>query len=314
LDLLDGEWNAVKQERLDELLRGDATARAQYREMMAMHAMLDAEFSGSLNLNDDGIAAANQSSLPPLVQVVDGKAASDFPKPANIRANRWLSSLGWITAAVVAASVGAWTFFPNGEHRGDRQPVVGSEPGETSRPEDGSAPEDTAIAVVTRVIRPQWAKGAGAVRPGQSLGKQWIKLETGIVQIEFRSGARVTLEGPAQLRLDSEADCFVQAGKLTVLAPPSAANFTVKSSASDVIDLGTEFGMIVNESGELDVHVLDGEVEVAVKESEDRSAARQKLVEQQAATVRRGRTAASRHIESKWTSDTERVLSTGTPK
>lgn len=29
LDLLDGDWNAHKQERLDELLRGDAAARAR---------------------------------------------------------------------------------------------------------------------------------------------------------------------------------------------------------------------------------------------------------------------------------------------
>lgn len=287
LDLLDGEWDAAKQERLDELLRGDATARARYRELMAMHAMLDAEFSGSLKPNDDGVVHDEPGDSPPHVRLVDRESRSDLSKPAT-RANRWLPSLGWLTAAVVVAIVGLWVFVLNSGDRDDRQQVVGRDSGEVSRPDNGSNPQDMAIAVVTRVIRPQWEKGAMAVRPGQSLEKQWIKLESGIVQIEFASSARVTLEGPAQLRLDSESECFVQAGRLTVLAPPAAANFTVKSSISEVIDLGTEFGLVVDESGEVGVHVLDGQVEVAVKGTGEGVVPRKKLVEAQAAAVRPG--------------------------
>jgi len=286
LDLLDGEWNAHKQERLDKLLRGDAAARARYRELMAMHAMLDAEFSGSLKLNDEGVVYEKPGD-PPHVRLVDRESPSDLSKPAT-RANRWLSSLGWLTAAVVVVAVGVWVFVLNSGHRDDRQQVVGGDSTEVPRPDDGSDTQDKAIAMVTRVIRPQWAEGEMAVHPGQSLGKQWIKLESGIVQIEFASSARVTLEGPAQLRLDSESECFVQAGKLTVLTPPAAANFTVKSSISEVIDLGTEFGLVVDESGEVDVHVLDGQVEVAIKGAGEGAVPRKKLVEAQAASVRPG--------------------------
>lgn len=287
LDLLDGEWDATKQERLDELLRADADARARYRELMAMHAMLDAEFSGSLKLNDDGLVHEEPGEPPPHVRLADRESPSDLSRKAT-RTNRWLSSLGWLTAAVVAAAVGVWAFVSNDGHRDDRQQVVESDLGGGSPPDDGSHPQDTTIAMVTRVIRAQWEESAVAVRPGQALEKQWIKLKSGIVQIEFASSARVTLEGPAQLRLDSGSECFVQAGKLTVLAPPAAANFTVKSSISEVVDLGTEFGLVVGESGEVNLHVLDGEVEVAVMGTGERAVPRQKLVEAQAATVRPG--------------------------
>ena len=45
-EMLDGEWNANKQQRLDELLC-NSDARARYRELMAIHAMLDFEICGS---------------------------------------------------------------------------------------------------------------------------------------------------------------------------------------------------------------------------------------------------------------------------
>ena len=169
LDLLDGEWDAPKQERLDELLRGDAAARARYRELVAMHAMLDAEFSGSLKLNDDGLVCEEPGDPPPHVRLADRKSPSDLSKPANTRANRRLLALGWLTAAVVAATVGVWVFVLNSGHRDDPQQAVGSDSGDVTRPDEGIACQETAIAVVTRVIHPQWAEGEQPVRLGQPL-------------------------------------------------------------------------------------------------------------------------------------------------
>jgi hypothetical protein len=49
-------------------------------------------------------------------------------------------------------------------------------------------------------------------------------------------------------------------GRLTVRAPKEAAGFTVRSPASDVVDLGTEFAIKVERGGATEVHVLEGEV------------------------------------------------------
>jgi len=279
LNLLDGEWSAGERERLDELLRGDAAARARYRELMVMHAMLDAQFGGSPNLSDDAFVAANPSDVQQPIRLADRLAPPDDSRAALTRRARLGPYLGWVAATVAVAFTGVWALFPR-EGRRDAGRTALSNRQLTSR--------DSDLAVVTRLIRPQWARGEEALRPGQVLGKRWIRLGAGIVQIECGGGARVTLEGPAHLRLDSESDCFLQAGKLTVLAPPDAANFTVKSPASDVIDLGTEFGVVVDESGELDVHVLDGQVELAVRGAKDQPATRRRLLERQAASIRPG--------------------------
>ena len=281
LDLLDGEWNAGKRERLDERLRADPDARARYRELMAMHALLDARFGDSPDLTGHAVVARNTSDGQRDARPADREASPAGSRRAAARPARWRPYLGWVAVAAAVVFMGVWALFlRDGRH----------DSGRTALPNRQRTSRDSDLAVVTRVIRPRWAEGEPALRPGQVLGKRWIRLEAGILQIECGRGARVTLEGPAQLRLDSQSACFLQTGKLTVLAPPDAANFTVRSPASDVNDLGTEFGVVVDVSGELGVHVLDGQVELAVKGSRDKPGARRKLLERQAGSIRPGET------------------------
>jgi len=47
--------------------------------------------------------------------------------------------------------------------------------------------------------------------------------------------------------------------------PPPARGFRIETSAFEVLDLGTEFGMKVDRDGHGEVHVLDGEVQVQAK-------------------------------------------------
>ena len=49
-------------------------------------------------------------------------------------------------------------------------------------------------------------------------------------------------------------------GRLTVRAPAEAAGFTVHTPASEVVDLGTEFAVVVERGGATELHVLEGEV------------------------------------------------------
>ncbi len=288
LDLLDGEWDTGKQQTLDTLLINDAAARAHYRELMAMHAMLDSELSGAPDLNGEMLSSGTPGGASSPSRVGDAQSAPDCHEPAVSPVNPRFVFLRWAAAALLIMSVGVGLLSLVNAHRGNQQPLAGSVSGEDPRPNKEDAPGDGVVAVVTRTIHPRWADGAEAVRPGQSLARRWVKLDAGVVQFEFRNGACVTLQGPAQFRLDSTSECFIRSGKLTVLVPPAAANFTVHSPFSKVIDLGTEFGLVVDESGELDVHVLDGQVEVALEGDEDGAVVREKLSEQQAATVRAG--------------------------
>ncbi len=153
-----------------------------------------------------------------------------------------------------------------------------------SETNDGEAVRP-AIARVMRSLNVQWGDGHKEFSLGDPVNREWLHLSSGIVQLEFSSGAAVTLEGPAQLRVDSETECFVRQGKVVVLGPPDFPEFTVTSPGTRVVDIGTEFAVVVDDSGITDVHVIDGEVDVSLTKSQRRSDRPQRLVEAQAASL-----------------------------
>lgn len=125
------------------------------------------------------------------------------------------------------------------------------------RPE---AEETTAsVAVLTRGVNLEWE--SAAVAPGTPLSPGWLKLKSGIAQIEFYQGARVLIEGPAELQLVSSGEATCTRGKLSAQVPPQAKGFRINTPKGTIVDLGTEFGLDVSAANE-EVHVFKGEVEL----------------------------------------------------
>lgn len=76
----------------------------------------------------------------------------------------------------------------------------------------------------------------------------------------FYNGARVVIEGPAELQLVSSSEAVCAAGRLTAEVSPQARGFRVISPRFDVTDLGTSFSM--NIAGRrTELHVFEGQVE-----------------------------------------------------
>jgi hypothetical protein len=88
-----------------------------------------------------------------------------------------------------------------------------------------------------------------------------LRLERGLAEIEFDQGARVILQGPASLELISASAGLLRYGTLTARVPARARGFTVISPGGKIVDLGTEFGLSVNDGGTTTVRVFKGEVE-----------------------------------------------------
>lgn len=124
----------------------------------------------------------------------------------------------------------------------------------------------TAVAVLTRTVQAQWAEGSEAPHTGALLVPGELKLEAGLAQIEFFSGARVVLEGPAEFRLVSTNEGFCRLGRLTAEVPPQAQGFRVGTPQQDVVDRGTSFGVEVRAAGS-EVHVFKGKVELHEKDA-----------------------------------------------
>lgn len=92
-------------------------------------------------------------------------------------------------------------------------------------------------------------------------------LKDGSVELEFGDGAKVKMSGPAAFEIRSPDHLHLLSGKMVANIPDQSLGFVVTSPHSEVIDLGTEFGLLVEESGETEVHVLEGLVEVKSNDS-----------------------------------------------
>ena len=88
-----------------------------------------------------------------------------------------------------------------------------------------------------------------------------LVLEAGSIELTFFSGARVNFRAPGELFLKSDFEATLYRGKLTAQVPTQAIGFTVRTPTGQLRDLGTSFAMSVDDSGQTDIHVLDGKVE-----------------------------------------------------
>ncbi|HVR83998.1 MAG TPA: LamG-like jellyroll fold domain-containing protein [Planctomycetota bacterium] len=120
-------------------------------------------------------------------------------------------------------------------------------------------------AVLTKALGTRWEGSGPAV--GSVLPKGRLAFESGVIQVEFFSGARVILEGPADFELLSSNEGLCRYGKLRAFVPPQAQGFTVRTSGITLVDRGTEFGLRLDRSGDAEVHVFQGLVEIHAKGS-----------------------------------------------
>ncbi len=90
-----------------------------------------------------------------------------------------------------------------------------------------------------------------------------LKLKSGIAEIGFNSGAQVVLEGPSAISLQTSNRAFLEYGKLTADVPPQASGFAVNTPRLNIVDIGTRFGVSVDQDGNSELHVMEGEVEAS---------------------------------------------------
>ncbi|MCM2679765.1 LamG-like jellyroll fold domain-containing protein [Echinimonas agarilytica] len=95
---------------------------------------------------------------------------------------------------------------------------------------------------------------------GNHLGRGEVELHQGYSEITLNNGVVLVLEAPIKLQLKSAEQVILDHGKLIARVPPNAIGFRIDTPSSEIIDLGTEFGVEVNQNGASKVHVLDGEI------------------------------------------------------
>jgi ferric-dicitrate binding protein FerR (iron transport regulator) len=238
-DLLDAYCSGLIDDagvaRLEDILRQDARARREFVEYFHLHTEL--QFA----------IRARRATAEVLEQVADGPRdeprAGRGPHPG---ARRWALAAGVLVAAGLA--LGGWSWMSG------RRPQPGNGP---------AAARSSNVAWLVNAQDCQWAGNASQM-PGRDMraGKV-LQLRRGLAEVEFDHGARLILQGPAGLELLSSNAVRLIHGTLTARVPPLARGFTVYSPQGKVVDLGTEFGLTVDERGTTAVRVFAGEVVAA---------------------------------------------------
>ena len=143
-----------------------------------------------------------------------------------------------------------------------RDGVVGR--GEAGPPAVEAA-RGSGIALVSRLDSVRWDL-AGTPNPGEGtiVSPGRVQVFSGRVVVSFFSGVMLTLEGPADVDLQSISRVFCRFGKLRAKVPPGAEGFVIRSAGSAVVDMGTELGVNVEAGGKTRVMVFEGRAEAAL--------------------------------------------------
>ena len=246
--LHDGIANDEELRRIEDILSGDPDACEFYLDYTELCVQMDLELGARTPLEISNNATPIQISQS-TSQFYKGQSTKQILSPS------W-KPLPWIAAAaVVLLFAGSLSFLINKR--------VSITPSEAKAVESETITHD-GLAILMESVGANFVdngmqptKTNGILYPGE------IILESGITAIEFYSGARVILEGPAILELTSENSAILREGRIRAQVPPQACGFSVSTPQIEVIDLGTEFGMNIEEDGHLtEVHCFSGLVDI----------------------------------------------------
>jgi hypothetical protein len=250
--LVDGNITDAERARLEKILLGSEEARRFYVRAMALSSSL-MQYAGEMQAE-----------------------APDAPmgKGRIIRPAAWVWAIGSLAAAA-SIVLAFWLGWAKDRPLGV---MAGAEVAEVT---EVTPENDENVARLSGAKDCHWS--GAAIQPGEDLHHgQQIKLESGFAEITFDCGAQVTLEGPAELDLDSAWEAVLEQGTLKASVPAEAVGFRVSNRSVDVVDLGTEFSMVADDAGATEVFVLKGAVETTARDDAGNEARPVVLHEKQA--------------------------------
>lgn len=89
-----------------------------------------------------------------------------------------------------------------------------------------------------------------------------VRLDQGSVQLQLDSGVTLDLNAPVHLQIADAMHATLLAGSVTADVGERGKGFVIETLSARVVDLGTRFGVSLGSTGETDVAVFQGKVEV----------------------------------------------------
>lgn len=245
---------------VDRLLDGEALDRA---EMERLEGLL-----GTPEGLDYYLATtANEALLP--------EALAHMPHGTGRNANPLRkTALVWsgIAAAACLIFAAGWSFRAL---HGSPKPVANT-----------TAPTNQP-ARITGMVGVEWASTTAPDLLSSQAATRRVAIRSGLIELTYGSGVRVTLEGPADFTVKDEEAGLLTHGKLAATVPKGAEGFRVDYAAGSVVDLGTEFVMDAKTDGSTELGVFEGKVELHLPGDAPRPIlANQALIHQESAGER----------------------------
>lgn len=193
------------------------------------------------------------------------KAPTDRRHPARL--TPVIARLGPMTRSLAAAAVAGIVLLLGWQliiGPGDPSDTPSTKTADTADP--APAPLPQAYATLARGFDTRWDGPAPGV--GQPLDRSaTYTLTHGTIDLELNSGATVALSAPVRFSIQQDNTLALTRGHAYAVVPESAIGFTVQTPQGQVVDLGTEFGVRVDEQGAGEVVVFKGLVEAVSSDS-----------------------------------------------
>ena len=229
----DGRISQQEADRLSELLKDNPENQRAYLLIMHLHADLGREFVIDSDL------AVDEDIDPPLATRRRPRRKRP-PRKKRHPLVRRPSVIAAASAVILLGVMLAW-------HWSQRD-----------------SPSN-AVVTILQLNDVRWTAGSSTAVSGDELPATRLKLEEGAVLIEFANSARAVLEAPVDLEIVDASTARLHAGRLTAHVPPAGRGFTVQMGELQIVDQGTDFGLMVDRDSRgapSEVHVFEGEVEV----------------------------------------------------
>ncbi len=235
--LLDGSADDATRERLKDLLRDNDDVQEYYVEYCQLHAMLTWEHGGMPPVDFEKREITNTISV---------------VNEAFTRSVRRWQSLAIATSLMFLASA-AWLIY-------DAVTEPASPSAKTTTTD--SVRENFPTGVLLLADNPVWHGADAPASLGEPVFNTALILNSGNAQIALFGGAIINLQGPCHLDLESDSRVYLRHGDLVVSIHDDHTELAVDTPVGELLHLGTEFGVSVAESGDTEMYVFDGAVEV----------------------------------------------------
>jgi hypothetical protein len=253
-----GEATPEDLQRITRAIRENPICRDALLDAMAMDAMLR-EYHDCRQV-DPSIADPKLLDTSPEESIVP---RSFQPNPSR---SSWPRLVPWFaTAAILAASLMlGWRW------------LVPANPNLTSQ-RTGSKETNTDAAEKLDLLPPPqlqkvWVEILAATGQSPEDQQPWqrgdrfhldrLDWRGDLAQVKLDSGVVLTLHGPTSASFESAMAMRLHEGQMTAEVSQDAQGFQVLTESTEVVDFGQRFGMRTDSSGQTDVVVLDGPLQI----------------------------------------------------